>query len=61
MATAMFYMVNGYHLYAEAGAVVALSVDVADGQLGAPDIAAILKDWAQRFDTTDVWIEDDTG
>jgi death on curing protein len=53
MATAMFYMVNGYNLYAEAGAVVALTVDAAEGVLGVGDIAAILKGWAQPFDTTD--------
>jgi death on curing protein len=58
-ATAMFYMVNGYHVPAEAGEVVGLTVDAAEGQKGVADIAATLKVWAQQFDTTDEWIEDD--
>jgi death-on-curing protein len=53
MATAMFYMVNGYSLHAEAGAVVGLTGDAAEGVLGVADIAAILKGWAQPFDTND--------
>jgi len=57
-ATAMFYMVNGYSLYAEAGSVVALTVDAAEGLKGVADIAAILKGWAQPFDTTEEWIEE---
>jgi death-on-curing protein len=58
-ATAMFYMVNGYNLYAEAGGVVGLTVDAAEGFKGVADIAAVLKGWAQPFDTTDEWIEED--
>ncbi|WP_102144407.1 type II toxin-antitoxin system death-on-curing family toxin [Mycobacterium hubeiense] len=54
-ATAMFYMVNGYNLYAEAGEIVGLTVDVAEGQLGVQDIAATLKGWAQEFETPDEW------
>lgn len=59
MATAMFYMVNGHNLNAEAGTVVGLTVDAAEGLLGVAEIAATLKEWAQPFDTTDVWIEDE--
>lgn len=55
MATAMFYMVNGYHVTAEAGAVVGLTVDTAEGLIGVADIAAILKVWAQPFDIGDEW------
>lgn len=53
VATAMFYMVNGYNLYAEGGAVVGLTGDAAEGVLGVADIAGILKGWAQPFDTPD--------
>ena len=56
-ATAMFYTVNGYHLHAEAGDVVALTNDAAEGQLDVNDIAITLKAWAQPFDTPDDWIE----
>ncbi len=55
MATAMFYMVNGYHLTAEAVAVVGLTVDAAEGLIGVADIAAALKVWAQPFDIGDEW------
>ncbi len=55
----MFYMVNGYHLHAEAGAVVGLTVDAAEGLIGVADIAATLKVWAQPFDTTEEWITGD--
>lgn len=55
MATAMFYMVNGYHVTAEAGAVVGLTVDTAEGLIGVADIAATLKVWAQPFDIGDEW------
>ncbi len=58
-ATAMFYMVNGYNLYAEANEVVGLTVDAAESLKGVADIAATLKVWAQPFDTTEEWIEDD--
>lgn len=61
MATAMFYMVNGYNLYTEAGQVVGLTVDVAEGQIDVQGIAAILKEWAQDFDTSDEWIDDIEG
>lgn len=58
-ATAMFYMVNGYHVPVEAGEVVGLTVDAAEGLKGVADIAATLKGWAQPFDTTEEWIEED--
>ncbi|MDW5610003.1 MULTISPECIES: type II toxin-antitoxin system death-on-curing family toxin [Mycolicibacterium] len=57
-ATAMFYMVNGYNLHAEAGDIIGLTVDVAEGLIGVQDIAAVLKAWAQEFDAPDDWIED---
>jgi death-on-curing protein len=62
-ATAMFYLVNGYNLVAEAGEVIGLTVDAAEGQQGVADIAAVLKAWAQPFDTTEEWVfeEDEPG
>ena len=57
MATAMFYMVNGYHLSAEANEVIGVTVDAAEGLLGVADIAAVLKGWAQPFETPDEWSE----
>ena len=56
-ATAMFYLVNGYNLRAHAVDVVGLTVDVAEGQIGVEDIAAILKAWAQEFETPEDWTE----
>jgi hypothetical protein len=38
----------------KAGAVVALTVDAAEGVVGVADIAATLKGWAHPFDTTTV-------
>lgn len=58
-ATAMFYLVNGYNVPAEAGEVVGLTTDAAEGLKGVADLAAVLKGWAQPFDTTDEWIEDE--
>jgi death on curing protein len=59
MATAMFYMVNGYNMYVEASRVVGLTVDAAEGQIDIAGIAAILKEWAQEFQTPDEWIDAD--
>lgn len=53
----MFYMLNGYNLNAEAGEIVGLCVDVAEGQIGVPDIAAVLKAWAEEFPATDEWTD----
>ena len=50
MATAMFYMVNGYNMYVEASRVVGLTVDAAEGQIDIAGIAAILKEWAQEYE-----------
>jgi len=56
-ATSMFYMVNGYDLHVEASDIVSLTTDAAEGQIGAQDIAATLKNWAQPFPTADDWME----
>ena len=57
----MFYQINGYIIASaiDPGRVVGLVVDVAEGQLDVPNIAAILKDWAQPFPTPEEWIDDD--
>lgn len=52
-ATAMFYLVNGYGLSAEQGELVALMVDVAEGQLDVPHIAARLKVWTYPLEFAD--------
>ena len=45
-ATHVFYLINGYAVIVDDGDVVALVVDVAEGQLDVPNIAATLKQWA---------------
>jgi death-on-curing protein len=55
-STALFYMVNGYNLHAEAGEVIGLTNDAAEGLIGVQDIAATLKVWAQPFPTSDDWM-----
>jgi death-on-curing protein len=45
-ATSVFYQINGCIVTAEDGAVIALTVDVAEGLLDVPTIAAELKTWA---------------
>ncbi len=60
-ATSVFYQINGYHLAVDDGAVVALMVDVAEGQLDVPNIAAVLKSWAHPLPVPDDWMgTDDT-
>jgi death on curing protein len=60
-ATSVFYKINGYLLAVDDGAVVALMVDVAEGQVDVPNIAATLKDWAKPLPVPDDWIgTDDT-
>jgi death on curing protein len=60
-ATAMFYVVNGYDVESEAGDTIGLTNDVAEGQFGVQDIAAVLKSWAQPLPVPDDWMgTDDT-
>lgn len=56
-ATSVFYQINGYELSVEDGAVVALVVDVAEGQLDVPNIAATLKSWVFPFPVSDDWMK----
>lgn len=45
-ATSVFYLLNGYSIPVDPGLIVGLVVDVAEGLLDVPTIAATLKDWA---------------
>jgi death-on-curing protein len=55
-STALFYMVNGCNFHAEAGEVIGLTNDAAEGLIGVQDIAATLKVWAQPFPTSHDWM-----
>ncbi|WP_407686018.1 type II toxin-antitoxin system death-on-curing family toxin [Mycobacterium sp. HUMS_1102779] len=55
-ATSVFYQINGYGLSVDDGAVVALVVDVAEGQLDVPNIAATLKAWVRPLPVADDWM-----
>lgn len=46
----LFYNLNGYAIEANQGEVVALAVDVAEGQIGVEGIAGLLKAWSRPFD-----------
>ncbi|KAA1243228.1 type II toxin-antitoxin system death-on-curing family toxin [Mycobacterium simiae] len=59
VATAMFYAVNGFDVHVEAGELIGLTNDVAEGLLGVQDIALILKSWAQPFPVPDDWMGTD--
>ncbi len=59
-ATAVFYQLNGHIIVQEdPGQIVSIVVDVAEGQLDVPNIAATLKVWAIPFPTPAEWIDDD--
>jgi death-on-curing protein len=45
-ATEVFYTINGHEMTADDGLIVALVVDIAEGLLDVPAIAATLKVWA---------------
>lgn len=47
-ATHVFYLLNGYVVIVDDGDVVSLMVDVAEGMLDVPNIAAKLKEWAHK-------------
>ena len=55
-ATTVFYQINGYELLVGDDAVIALVIDVAEGQLDVPNIAATLKSWAHPFPVSDDWM-----
>lgn len=58
-ATSVFYQINGNLIVLEDGGVVALTVDVAEGQLDVPSIAAFLKSYALPFPDRDDWMGTD--
>lgn len=53
VATNVFLMVNGFAVSADQGDIVALVVDVAEGQLDVPAISGKLKEWAQPMEFPD--------
>ena len=56
-ATAVFYQINGYIIFAEDRQIVGLVVDVAEGLLDVPFIASVLKDWTKPVPIPDEWID----
>ena len=58
-ATSVFYQINGYVVDLDDGAVVGLVVDVAEGQLDVPTIAALLKVRAHPVALPDDWMGTD--
>lgn len=56
-ATSVFYQINGHWLLVDDSAVVGLVVDVAEGQLDVPNVAATLKSWAYPFPVSDEWMD----
>lgn len=44
----VFYNLNGYAIDADQGEVVALAIDVAEGQIDVEGIAGILKGWSRE-------------
>jgi death on curing protein len=50
LSVIVFYNLNGYAIYANQGEVVALAVDVAEGQIDVEGIAGILKGWSRELE-----------
>lgn len=57
-STSVFYQINGHYLAIDDGNVVGLVVDIAEGQLDVPNIAATLKVWAHPFPASDDWMDE---
>lgn len=49
LAVDVFYGLNGFELVADQGDVVALALDIAEGQVDVASIAGTLKNWARRL------------
>jgi death-on-curing protein len=47
LSTIIFYNLNGHPIEADQGELVALALDVAEGQVDVEAIAGTLKGWAQ--------------
>jgi death-on-curing protein len=60
IAVGTFYLLNGYSLEAEQGDVIALAVDVAEGQKTVEAIAKDLQQWSVALDLND-FDEDEAG
>jgi death-on-curing protein len=52
-ATSVFYQANGYQILVDDGDVVAIVIDIAEGQLDVPHIAATLKSWVHQIPSLD--------
>lgn len=52
-AAAVFYMLNGYRLVVDAGELVALAIDTAEGIADVQSIAGRLKNWVTPLDIPD--------
>jgi death-on-curing protein len=50
LSVIVFYNLNGYAIDAAQGEVVALAVDVAEGQVDVEGIAGVLKDWSRELE-----------
>lgn len=53
LAMRVFYNLNGWDVHAEQGELVALALDIAEGQIDVDHIAGILKSWAREIDLPD--------
>lgn len=49
LATILFYNLNGFHIDAAQEDVIALALDIAEGQIDVEGIAGILKGWAKSL------------
>jgi len=45
LSVVLFYNLNGYSVEAEQGAVIALALDIAEGQIDVEGISGVLKGW----------------
>lgn len=45
LSVILFYNLNGYSVEAEQGAVIALALDIAEGQIDVAGISGVLKGW----------------
>jgi death on curing protein len=50
LSVILFYNLNGYAIVADQGEVVALAVDVAEGQIDVEGIAGVLKGWSRKLE-----------
>ncbi len=53
LATDLFYQLNGYELWTDPGDMVALALDIAEGQIDVAGIAGTLKNWVRSLPLPD--------